>query len=130
MKKTLLTLILLTSASLFANEIQCKENGNQMEMNQCAYEAFKKADKELNKVYQEVRAKHKADKLFLTNLKASQKIWLKFLDAELETSYSCAEKHPRVCFGSMFPLLYNESKTKLTKERTEQLRRHLKNPLL
>lgn len=125
MKTSIAILILLLSTTLFANDIQCKEDGNQMEMNQCAYEDFQKADKELNKVYQEVRKKNKNDKLFLKNLKTSQKLWLKFLDAELNAIYSCPEGNQRICFGSMFPLLYNGSKTTLTKDRTAQLKRYL-----
>lgn len=125
MKKILLALALFTSSSLFANEIQCKEDGNQMELNQCAYDAFKKADKELNKIYNEVRTKHKGEKLYLKNLKTSQKLWLKFLDTELDTIYSCNEEHKRICFGSMYPLLYNGSKTQLTLDRTAQLKRYL-----
>jgi len=125
MKKSIVILTLLLSSTLIANEIQCKEEGNQMEMNQCAYEDFQKADKELNKVYQEVRKKNKNDQLFLKNLKTSQKLWLNFLDAELNTIYSCPEGNQRICFGSMFPLLYNGSKTELTNDRTTQLKRYL-----
>lgn len=129
MKPAIVILILLLSSTLFANDIQCKEDGTQMEMNQCAYEAFQKADQELNKVYNEVRQKNKEDKLFLKNLKTSQRVWLKFLEAELNAIYSCPEGNQRICFGSMFPLLYNDSKTELTKERTIQLKRYLNNPL-
>jgi uncharacterized protein YecT (DUF1311 family) len=127
MKKSMVILTLLLSTILSANEIQCKEDGNQMEMNQCAYEDFQKADKELNQVYQEVRKKNKKDKLFLRNLKTSQKLWLKFLDAELNAIYSCPEGNQRICFGSMFPLLYNGSKRELTKDRTKQLKKYLQN---
>ena len=51
MKTTLLLLTLLFGTTLYANNIQCKEDGNQMQMNQCAYETFQQADKKLNKVY-------------------------------------------------------------------------------
>ena len=127
MKNILLTLLL--SSSLFANDIQCKEDGNQLEMNKCAYDAFQKADKELNEVYNELRAKNKKDKLYLKHLKASQKLWLKFLEAELNTIYTCEDKNKRICFGSMYPLLYNSSKEELTKDRSKQLKRYLINPL-
>jgi uncharacterized protein YecT (DUF1311 family) len=129
MKQSVAILTLLLSTILFANNIQCKEDGNQMEMNQCAYEDFQKADKELNKVYQEVRKKNTNDKLFLKNLKTSQRLWLKFLDAELNAIYSCPEGNQRICFGSMFPLLYNGSKTELTKDRTKQLKRYLEDSM-
>lgn len=35
---------LLCSTLLYANTIQCKEDGNQMQMNHCAYEDFQKAE--------------------------------------------------------------------------------------
>jgi hypothetical protein len=63
-------------------------------------------------------------------LKTSQKLWLKFLEAELNTIYSCDNENIRVCFGSIFPLLYNNSKTELTKDRTKQLERYFTNPLI
>lgn len=129
MKKSITLFTLLLSTMLFANEIQCKEDGNQMEINQCAYEDFQKADKELNRVYNEVRKKNKDDKLFLKNLKTSQKLWLQFLEAELNTIFSCPEQNQRICFGSMFPLLYNGSKAELTNDRTAQLKRYLKDPM-
>ena len=121
--------MLLTMSTLYANDIKCNEDGNQLELNKCAYEDFKKADKELNSVYNKIRKKNKGDKLFLKNFKTSQKAWLKFLDAELNALYSCEEENIRICFGSMYPLLYNSSKAELTEERTKQLKRHLVNPV-
>ena len=129
MKTILLTLTLLLSSNLIANEIQCKEDGNQAEMNQCAYEEFQKADKELNKAYNELRAKNKKDKRYLKNLKASQKLWLKFLDAELNAVYTCEFKNKQMCFGSMYPLMLHSTKTDLTQDRTKQLKRHLEHSL-
>ena len=128
MKKILL-LTLTTYSLLFASPFECKKDGTQQEMNKCAYEDFQKADKELNKVYNEVRAKNKGEKFFLTNLKTSQKLWLKFLDAELSALFPCKEGEERICFGSMYGLLYNTSKAELTEERTKQLKRHLINPV-
>ena len=98
-------------------------------MNRCAYEAFQKADKELNKVYNELRSKNKKDKLYLKHLKASQKLWLKFLDAELNAIYTCEDENKRMCFGSMYPLMFNSTKTELTQDRIKQLKRYLKHPL-
>jgi len=127
MKQVITLLAFLASVSLFANDIQCKEDGNQIEINQCAYEEFQKADAELNKIYAEVRKRNQDDQLFLKNLKTSQKLWLKFLDTELNAIFSCPEGNQRICFGSMFPLLYNGSKTELTHDRTIQLKRYLQN---
>lgn len=118
-----IAITLLLSTSLYATE--CKEDGNQMEMNQCAYDNFRKADNELNRVYQELRAKQKDEKIYLKNLKTSQRAWIKFRDAELETLFSCAEKNKAICFGSMYGLLLNAEKTELTQQRVEQLKGYL-----
>lgn len=122
MKKalTVLAMILLT-ANLHAFE--CKEDGNQQEMNQCAYEDYQKADKELNKVYQELKAKNKDDKKYLENLKKAQLAWIAFRDAEIATIFTCEEEDERICFGSMYPLLYNGEMKRLTEERTSQLKK-------
>ena len=118
-----IAITLLLSTSLYATE--CKEDGNQMEMNQCAYDNFRKADNELNRVYQELRAKQKDEKIYLKNLKTSQRAWIKFRDAELETLFSCAKKNKAICFGSMYGLLLNAEKTELTQQRVEQLKGYL-----
>jgi len=125
MKKTLLSLTLLLGTTLNANNIQCKEDGNQLQINQCAYEDFKKADKALNKVYKALRSKKKNDKTYLTNLKISQRLWIKFRDAELDLIFSCKSGNKRQCFGSMYPLLYSSEKTTLTKQRTKRLRSYV-----
>lgn len=125
MKKiTTFVITLLLSSSLYA--VECKEDGTQIEMNQCAYEAFQKADKELNGVYKELRSKKKDDKIYLDNLKTSQRAWIKFRDAELETIFSCESGDTRMCFGSMYGLLFNGAKTELTQQRVEQLKRYIK----
>ncbi|MCH9740839.1 MAG: DUF1311 domain-containing protein [Epsilonproteobacteria bacterium] len=125
MKKiTTIAMTLLLSTSLYA--IECKEDGTQIEMNQCAYEDFQKADKELNSVYKELRAKKKEDETYLKNLKTSQRAWIKFRDAELETIFSCEGGDTRMCFGSMYGLLFNNAKTELTQQRVEQLKKYVK----
>lgn len=121
---TTFAITLLLSASLYA--IECKEDGNQMEMSACAYEDFQKADKELNTVYKELQEKKKEDKTYLKNLKTSQLAWIAFRDAELETIFSCESGDTRVCFGSMYGLLLNGAKTELTQQRVDQLKKYIK----
>ena len=126
MKTTLLLLTLLFSTTLYANNIKCNPSGNQMQMNQCAYEDFKKADKELNSVYKKLRAKNKNDKTYLQNLKASQRLWIKFRDAELDLIFTCESGDMRMCFGSMYPLLLNSEKAAITEQRVKSLKSYLK----
>ncbi len=125
-----LTIILLLSSTLFANDIQCKTDGNQRQMNQCAYEDFQKADKELNTVYKALRNKKKNDKAYLANLKTSQRLWIKFRDAELDLVFTCESGDKRQCFGSMYPLLYNSEKAAITQQRVKSLENYLKQKTL
>ncbi len=130
MIKTLLLLTLLFNATLHANSIQCKEDGNQMQMNQCAYETYQKADKALNTVYKALRNKKKNDKTYLANLKTSQRLWIKFRDAELDLIFTCESGDKRQCFGSMYPLLYNSEKADITQQRVKSLEKYLKEETL
>lgn len=102
-------------------EIKCNKSGTQMEMNQCAYEDFKNADKVLNMSYNELRSLERENKPYLNKLKASQKAWLKFRDAEIETIFACDSDDMKLCWGSMYPLLYNVEMQKLTETRTKTL---------
>ena len=123
MKKILILAVLFLNSVAYAEEggIECKEDGTQQEMNKCAYDGFEKADKELNKVYTELRKAKKEDKLFLENLKKAQKAWLNFRDLELESQFTCQSKDLRMCFGSMYNLSYFSSKSELTKQRVKTL---------
>ncbi len=126
MIKTLLSLILLLSATLSASNLQCKEDGNQMQMNQCAYEDFQEADRELNRVYKALRKKKKSDKAYLANLKTSQRLWIKFRDAELDLIFTCETANKRQCFGSMYPLLYHSEKEVMTRQRVKRLNEYIR----
>lgn len=126
MTKILLSLILLLSANLSASNLQCKEDGNQMQMNLCAYEDFQEADKALNKVYKALRDKKKNDKAYLANLKTSQRLWIQFRDAELDLIFTCESGDMRLCFGSMYPLLYHSEKEVLTRQRVKSLNEYLR----
>ena len=128
MKKmtTILSVLLLTSMAYSSeNEIQCKEDGNQLEMNKCAGDSFEKADKELNKVYKELRAAKKDDKLFLKNLKTAQKAWLTYRDASIAAEFTCKGGDLQYCFGTMYALSLNSSKAELTNQRVKILKSQL-----
>jgi uncharacterized protein YecT (DUF1311 family) len=91
----------------------------QLEMNQKANVEFQKADKELNSVYQKIIKEYSGDTLFIKNLRASQKIWIQFRDAEILVKYP--ETEPNY-YGSIFPVCYSNYKTKLTQERITTLK--------
>jgi uncharacterized protein YecT (DUF1311 family) len=125
MKKILFSLILLLNTSLYANAIQCQTDGNQLQMNQCGYEEFQKKDKALNNVYKALKSKYKNDKKYLNNLKISQSLWIKFRDAELDLIFTCKDEDKRLCFGSIYPLLFNTKKAYITQQRTEILKSYV-----
>jgi len=91
----------------------------QLEINQAAGEEFQKTDKELNTVYQKIIKEYSTDTLFIKNLRASQKIWIQFRDAEMKVKYPQTEPG---YYGSIFPLCYTRYKTKLTQERITTLK--------
>lgn len=86
-----------------------KYDGNQLEMNKEAASEYKIWNKELKKIYKKevkIISKSKSKKL-----KSSQKRWLKKRDSKAESdAYMCRG-------GSMYPLVYYNSKISYTKKR-------------
>lgn len=107
---TALAMLTFTSLPALAN---CDDPKTQTEMNICAAEEFKLADKELNETYSRVskglEPNHK-DAL----LKA-QRAWIKYKDLACEAYSLQAEG------GSMQPMLHNMCLTRLTGERSQFL---------
>lgn len=95
----------------------------QMEMNQTESDKYKKADKELNQVYQQILIDYKSDSIFIEKLKISQRLWIKFRDAELEMKFPEPDK--RLYYGSMYPMCAAGYLTELTEQRTERLKKWL-----
>ena len=115
MKRTLIILILTLSINCFAQ--------TQAEMNKEAYRTYQKADKELNSVYKNILAEYKADTIFVENLKKSQRIWVKFRDAELEMKYP---KRKPGFYGTIHPICRAMYLEELTEIRTKTLKHWLK----
>jgi uncharacterized protein YecT (DUF1311 family) len=97
----------------------------QAAMNNDAGKAYKEADKKLNEVYQKILKQYSANALFIKKMKAAQKIWLQFRDAQLEMKYPEREAG---YYGSMLPLCKANYLEELTKARTKQLEEWLNNP--
>jgi len=105
-----------------SNTIECKEDGTQSEMNQCSYEMYQEAREKLNIIYKKLQLAHKGDKKFLKNLRMSQKAWIKYRDTQINAEFTCNEKDLSFCFGTMYPMRLNGSKTLLTEQRIEVLK--------
>ncbi len=111
MNKTFLTLLLSLTISFAIAQ-------TQLEINQTAFEKSKKADKELNSVYQKILKEYAQDTAFIKNLKISQRIWVKFRDAEMKVKYP---DRPIGEYGSIQPMCASEYLTGLINERIKKL---------
>lgn len=107
--KTSLLLALAFSTAVLAQ--------SQSEMNLEAAREAERADKELNKVYKQVLVSLDDEGAKL--LKASQRAWISFRDAE--AAFAADEARG----GSMAPMLYSGTLGRLTEQRTEMLRQRL-----
>ena len=110
MRAVLTALLLLAATPALADE--CEHAVNQNELNTCAEDNYKNADKELNDVWTALDAPVKA------RLRPGQRAWIAERDAKCKTTASEAEG------GSMYPLLYFGCLTDWTRERTRWLRAH------
>ena len=93
---------------------------SQAQMNQQADAAYRKADLELNRTYQQILKEYRTKTVFLQSLKAAQQRWLQFRDAEMKARYPAA--NAQFEYGSFFPVCYSNGMEELTKARTKQLR--------
>jgi uncharacterized protein YecT (DUF1311 family) len=94
---------------------ECNEDGTQIELTACAVRDFNTADAELNRVYKKLM-----DSLTTENqkrLRNEQRGWLKERDPKCKK-----ETNAEAYGGSIWPMLYERCREKLTKDRTQQLR--------
>ena len=91
----------------------------QGELNMDASESYKKADNELNEIYKSILIEYKSDTAFIKNLKASQRIWITFRDAQLKVKYPEIEQE---YYGSVYPMCVSMYLEKLTQERIKTLK--------
>lgn len=95
----------------------------QLDLNDCAGRQHQDADAELNRVYKAILEKYRKDPLFVEKLRAAQRAWLAYRDAEIEAKYPHAgEAH---YYGSIFPMCDFLYRAQLTQERTKKLREWL-----
>ncbi|WP_051952928.1 lysozyme inhibitor LprI family protein [Methylocapsa aurea] len=89
----------------------------QMELNVKAGNAFTKADKRLNDIYQKLMAKISSSGQ--ASLRDVEKIWIQFRDQE------CAFETLATVDGSIHPMVLLECKTRLTDQRIKDLEAQL-----
>jgi len=92
---------------------------SQRDMNIEADQNFRKADKELNLVYQKVLKEYATDKVFIKNLKNAQRLWVQLRDAEMLAKYPETNSN---AYGSAHPMCWSMYLTELTQERITRLK--------
>jgi uncharacterized protein YecT (DUF1311 family) len=90
----------------------------QFEMNEEACNKFKKADTELNRVYQQVLASKAADADFLKAFRQAQRAWVSFRDAHVRSIFP--DPNPRA-YGSVYPMCRCSLLERITTERTKEI---------
>lgn len=88
---------------------------SQTAMNK-AYSDFKRADAELNVVYQKILKSYSRETIFIKKFRNAQRLWIQLRDAEL------AAKYPnRGTYGSVAPMCESIYRETLTKDRIKFL---------
>ncbi|MCI0998008.1 lysozyme inhibitor LprI family protein [Pseudomonas corrugata] len=98
----------------------CANATTQGEMNQCAAQEKNAADNELNSLYKQITARLKGNPEGKQLLVKAQRAWIGFRDTECKFSASGVEG------GSVYPLIYSNCITALTKARVETFKTYLK----
>ena len=95
----------------------------EADLNPDACNKYKKIDGELNRVYQRVLAEYKRDALFTQKLRAAQRAWIVYRDAQVESLYPAQNKLSS--YGNVYPVCRCLELIKLTNNRTSELQRWL-----
>jgi uncharacterized protein YecT (DUF1311 family) len=98
---------------------ECNDQSNQMELDICADQDFRAADKALNETYGEIVKRLSDDSDGHKRLSAAQKAWIAFRDAE------CDFQAGNSIDGSIYPMLISMCRTGLTQKRTTELKAYL-----
>lgn len=119
--RALLTILLLLSFAGVSTSAQkpkktdpCADPQTQVEMTQCAANAYKAADAVLNQIYKQMVAK--LDEEEKAQLKEAQNAWLKYRDA------NCDFVADQYKGGTMRPMIYAGCLEDVTKKRTTELK--------
>ena len=95
----------------------------QADLTECAGTDYKSADTELNRTYQKLLKKAAGDSIAVEKIKASQRAWIAYRDAQIAALYPAEDKQRE--YGTVFPMCADLALADLTRERTKILRRML-----
>ncbi|MBW4440647.1 MAG: lysozyme inhibitor LprI family protein [Plectolyngbya sp. WJT66-NPBG17] len=99
-------------------KVDCKNPQTQFQMNFCAAETAKTANRQLNRTYQKAIAKFKGTPQE-KQLVDAQLVWIKFRDAD------CAFSRDRFQGGSMAPMVYSGCIARMSQQRIKELEGYL-----
>ncbi len=91
----------------------------QLQLNEQACGEYKKADAEMNRVYELIRRDYRGDRLFLAALRKAQLAWIRYRDAHVESIFP----GDRSQYGSINPMCRCGELAEMTKARTTILNR-------
>ena len=93
----------------------------QTAMNAGACDDYRKADAEMNTIYQQVMRGYKSDALFIRKIRVAQRAWVVYRDTHLASLYPAANLQRE--YGSAHAACRCTTLAEATKKRTEELRR-------
>ncbi|WNZ47691.1 lysozyme inhibitor LprI family protein [Leptolyngbya boryana CZ1] len=100
--------------------VDCKNQQTQFDMNFCANQQARAADRKLNQAYQKLIRSYKGSRRE-SQLVAAQQAWIKFRDTNCTFTSAAYEG------GSIQPMVYSNCIEKMTNDRTKQLEDFAKN---
>jgi uncharacterized protein YecT (DUF1311 family) len=98
----------------------------QADLPACGSTDYKSADDELNRTYQQLLKKAAGDPIAVQKIRAAQRAWVAFRDAQIAALYPAQDKQKE--YGTVFPMCANLALADLTRQRTKMLKQML-NPV-
>jgi uncharacterized protein YecT (DUF1311 family) len=95
----------------------------QADLNECGSDDYKTADDELNATYQRLLKRAASDPLAIQKIKAAQRAWVAYRDAQIEALYPAENKQAE--YGTVFPMCANLALADLTRQRAKILKQML-----
>jgi uncharacterized protein YecT (DUF1311 family) len=93
---------------------------SQTAMNACAGGEDRRADAELNTVYQKVLSAARAQPSAVENIRKMERAWIAYRDAYLGAMYPAADKQAE--YGSVYPMNVGLVRARLTYKQIDELR--------
>jgi uncharacterized protein YecT (DUF1311 family) len=101
-----------------------KKASDQTSMNSCEDAEFRRADSELNGVYQLLLSKATQIPSATVKIKAAERAWILYRDAYMEALFPADDKQG--AYGTRYPMDFAAFKTGLTREHAKALRELIK----